>query len=283
MVVGGASWNTVVHVEELPGSRPRSMEALRTYEAAGSTGVGKALNLARLGHEVHLHTLLGDDDNARRVEDTLAAAGVTTHVARHPGPTERHLNLLDPHGGRQSVFLDRAVVPPGLDLRPVADLARECDVVFLNIIGYVAPLVADLGRPFWTDLHSWDGADPHHARFLPGASVVVLGGDVLDDPRTVCRRLAADADLVVCTLGGRGALAFEHGGREHVVPAVDAGSVVDTNGAGDAFAAGLAHGLVAQGWDVARSLRAAALAGATAVTTTALAADTLTAALLATA
>jgi acarbose 7IV-phosphotransferase len=83
---------------------------------------------------------------------------------------------------------------------------------------------------------------------------------------------------VVCTDGARGATAYV-GDRELVVPAVPAPQVVDTNGAGDAFVAGLLHGSLL-GWPLERSLHAGAVAGAAAVGVDGLADPALTAAVL---
>jgi sugar/nucleoside kinase (ribokinase family) len=287
LAVGGASWDTIAHVTELPDSRPQTLFASNSYETVGSTGAGKALNLARLGHEVHLHTLIGSDDVGQGVVDVLTRAGVTVHPAITEGPTERHVNLMANGGSRLSIYLTVATAPADLDVEPVVKLAADCDVVVLNILGYVRPLIpalGEIGKPFWTDLHDWDGTKAHHRDFADAAHVVVLSDDALDDPRPLCRALNADgARLVVCTRGQRGAVAFDADGDEHQVAAAQVGPAIDANGAGDAFVAGLIHGLVARGWDLDRALRAAALAGATAVTSQALASDRLDADLLETA
>jgi sugar/nucleoside kinase (ribokinase family) len=136
LVVGGASWDTVVHVDQLPDSRSRTVLATSSYETVGSTGAGKALNLARLGHEVHLHTLIGDDDIGRGVVDTLTRSGVRVHRALTVGPSERHVNLIARDGSRLSIYLTIATAPQDLDLQPVAALAVDCDVVVLNILEY---------------------------------------------------------------------------------------------------------------------------------------------------
>jgi sugar/nucleoside kinase (ribokinase family) len=81
----------------------------------------------------------------------------------------------------------------------------------------------------------------------------------------------------------RGAIAVDANGLEHAVDAVPVGTMIDSNGAGDAFTAGLIHGLVDRGWRLDRALRAAAIAGATAVMSRSLASDRLTAGLLETA
>jgi sugar/nucleoside kinase (ribokinase family) len=266
LVVGAASWNTLLHLPALPPPRSHSLVADRTVETVGGTSAGKALALAALGHEVHLHTLLGADPEGARVRDRLAAAGVRLHVDTSVTGTEQHVNLMARDGGRLSIYRSVLTPAPGLDLEPVVDLARSCDAVLLDIADYARRLIAPLGAAgvgFWSDLHDWDGAQDYHRDFAEGAQALVLSADQLADPGPVCRRLSGRGRLVVCTDGPRGATAYA-GEEVLTVPAEPAPRVVDTNGAGDAFVAGLLHGTLL-GWPLARSLRAGAIAGAAAV------------------
>ena len=48
-VAGAASWDTVIHLDEPPTSSG-TVFVRTAYEGVGSTGAGKALNLARLDH-----------------------------------------------------------------------------------------------------------------------------------------------------------------------------------------------------------------------------------------
>jgi sugar/nucleoside kinase (ribokinase family) len=281
LVVGAASWNTIVHVDALPGPEPQTVFAMRSYETVGGTAAGKALNLAALGHDVHLHTLLGDDDPGARVRAGLTEAGVTLHVDASVTGTEQHVNLMAADGGRLSVYRNVCAPGPELDLAPIADLARDCDAVVLNITDYARHLIgalAEAGIGFWTDLHNWDGVADYPRDFADAARWVVLSDDALPDPTELCRRLSGDGRLVVCTRGARGATAYV-GDRVLDVPADPVDRVVDTNGAGDAFSAGLLHGLLL-GWSLERALRAGAVAGATAVTVEPLASPRLTAGLV---
>jgi sugar/nucleoside kinase (ribokinase family) len=114
--------------------------ACSSYDTVGSTGAGKALNLARLGHQVHLHTLIGADYAGQRVVNELTRSGVIVHKAIIAGPTERQVNLMAADGSRLSIHLSVASAPVDLDLRPIVAVAAECDAVVLNIIEYVRPL-----------------------------------------------------------------------------------------------------------------------------------------------
>ena len=69
------------------------------------------------------------------------------------------------------------------------------------------------------------------------------------------------AEVVVVTHGKRGATAYLPDREPIFVPTEDAGEVVDTNGAGDAFCVGVAYGRL-RGWDWPTSLRAGAVVAA---------------------
>jgi len=71
--------------------------------------------------------------------------------------------------------------------------------------------------------------------------------------------IATLVDCVVVTRGGEGSSLWT-GGRRHDVEAVKPEGVVDPTGCGDAYRAGLLHGM-ARGWDWVRSARLASVMG----------------------
>jgi len=72
--------------------------------------------------------------------------------------------------------------------------------------------------------------------------------------------LAPRVKALVCTLGGRGSLIYADGQR-HEIPCVAAEKVVDPTGCGDAYRAGLLHG-IARGFDWPTTGRIGSLMGA---------------------
>ena len=72
--------------------------------------------------------------------------------------------------------------------------------------------------------------------------------------------LAKQVKALVVTLGARGSLVLTDGQR-HEVPCVEAEQVVDPTGCGDAYRAGLLHGIAA-GWDWPTAARLGAVMGA---------------------
>lgn len=267
----------MVHVEAFPPPRPGSVFPSRWHETVGSSGAGKAMNLARLGLDVTLHCLLGDDEAGSRVRAGLTAAGVTVHAVADPTGTGRHVNLMDAGGERLSYMLHTGDPAARYDPGRVERLVAAADHAVVGIVDQarvVIPVARRLGKATWTDLHATDGVREYEHDFLE-ADHVFFSAERLPDPRPLMERLAAAGRrLVVCTRGSRGALALTSDRRWIEVPAEPASAVVDTNGAGDAFAAGVLYGEVL-GLPIERSLRIGARVAALCVASTELASPDL--------
>ena len=260
-VVGGVAWNLLVEVPHLP-TDLTTLHATGHREGVGGTGAGKALHLARLGIATRLHALVGADEAGGHARGALEEAGVALTAWPDPAGTERHLNLMDPHGDRVSIFLDHSSPDPDVSAEELDELCAGADLVFVSLTHYarrVLPLLSTAGRPVWVDLHDWDGR-PSEFRdpFLEHGTHLFVSDVRLDDPLATATELAGEKALVVVTHGSRGATAFFPDREPLFVPAYDAGPVADTNGAGDAFSVGVAYGC-AMGWDWGRALQAGAV------------------------
>ncbi|HEV2527417.1 MAG TPA: PfkB family carbohydrate kinase [Thermomicrobiales bacterium] len=249
----------------LPAGHSQTIFARGYRNGLGGTSAAKALNLARLGLRVTLKTCVGSDVDADRIRAAISHPGINViDVADRGTPTERHVNLMSDDGGRVSVYLSvsGSVSDP---MPPVARTAlSSARVAVMDLSDHSRaslPAVRQSGVPIWTDLHDWDGDDQYRRPFVEAAAVIFFSDALLDDPVPLIRdQVARGTRMVVCTRGAAGAIA---GTRDGIVecPPVPVERVADTNGASDAFFAGVLAGHLA-GEDLATCLRWGVTAGA---------------------
>lgn len=264
---GAASWNTMIGVAAFPPATPASIFPPAWHETVGSSGAGKAMNLARLGVDVTLHFLIGGDAHGAWIRARLAEAGVDVDAVVDPTGSGRHVNLMDREGGRISFLLHTGDPAARFDGPDVERLVAGADEVLVEITDAARPVVEiarRLGKRTWTDLHATDGERDWEYDFW-AADRVFFSGERLTDPQPFMERLRAGGrELVVCTLGERGAIALTADGRWIDTPAIHVSEIVDANGAGDAFLAGVVFGTL-RGRSIEESLAIAARMAALAV------------------
>ncbi|QSF59458.1 carbohydrate kinase [Nocardioides sp. zg-1228] len=229
----------------------------------GGSPANVALALGRLGRDVRLVTLLGDDARGAAVRAWLEAGGV--EVLASPtgsGRTSSAAVTLDDSGAATYDFdLD-------WDLRAVPDV--PCDVVHVGSIATVLEPGADTvlttfrahrGRALLSlDPNARPAITPDRTGPAARVEELVALADVVkvsDEDlawlqpgagpvATAARWAAAGPGLVVVTRGGAGAIAVRPDGTTLEVPGVPV-AVADTVGAGDTFSGVLLDALVALG------------------------------------
>jgi ribokinase len=226
----------------------------------GGKGSNQAVAIGKLKAPVTMLTRLGDDDFARMAMNTWHGAGVTPEVIVTP----------ESYTGAAYIFLEEAtgnnaiiVAPGAARLISPADIeakraliegasvfitqleqpieaahaalaiAKKAGVITILNTAPAAPL-PDAIYP----LCDYMTPNETEAEEMTGVNVTTLedarrAGDVL---------LARGVGTAAITLGERGALIHGKDVSE-VVPAINAGPVVETTGAGDAFNGGFAVGL----------------------------------------
>lgn len=254
-----------------PGGKARIRGVL---EQGGGQVATALVALARLGHRGRIVGKRGDDPEGERIAREFAEAGVdTAGLITVPGARSQLSVILVPAaGGERTIFVHRG---PGIDLGP-ADLEPgllPAAPYILLIDGHeleaclfaAAHCRARGGRVVLDAEH----CEPRTRELLPLVDELVadesfpakLLGEAVDPgaSATLAALRATGARRVTVTLGARGAVGWD--GQTRVEQPAFAVPVVDTTGAGDAFHAGVCHGLLA-GLDFAATLRfACALAG----------------------
>ena len=268
-ISGPAAWNRIVYLDHLPEPVPHMQFALEDYETVGGTSAGKALGLTALGRPVLLHTLLGDDADGALVRRAVEASGVD--LSELPADrTERHLNLMTRAGERVSLYLSTAGdlgTPPSHELEQAMADAPAIVLDLSERSRGLIPAARAAHRPIWTDLHDSDGTAEFHPRFIEAADGIFLNADRIGrDPWPFMEEcVRGGASVVVCTLGERGAIAVDERMYRTEV-AAEPVEVLDTNGAGDAFMAGVLDAHLA-GAALPEALAAGARHAATVLTT----------------
>ncbi|WP_412104350.1 adenosine kinase [Streptomyces europaeiscabiei] len=248
LVLGGAGVDTIVYVPELPLPFADSHLVPAIETRAGQTGDFMAVAAHTLGLRTHHLDLLGDDHEGDLVRALHRDRGVPFTEAPLPGGTRRAVNLVGPDGRRCSLYdgsrsQEVDELPPHT-VRALARVSRHVHVSISQPCAASLPLLRDLGVTVSTDLHDWDGVNPYHEPFAHAADLVFLSAAGLADPEKTIRRITerGRARTVVATDGARGAYHLVDGELSHIPPVTPPTPVVDSNGAGDAFAAAYLFG-----------------------------------------
>jgi sugar/nucleoside kinase (ribokinase family) len=259
VVLGDVMVDVVVRLAE-PLARGSDAPAEIRFHGGGSAA-NTAAWVAAAGAEVVLVGSVGDDERGREARAGLLAGGVDARLAVDPElPTGTCVVLVGPDGERTMApdagandALSEADVPDELLaaaahlhvagyalLRPGSRPAAQSAIrrAARSGIGVsVDPSSSALLSPEFLDWTEGAGL------LLPNASEAhALTGD--SDPERAARALAERFGEVVVTLGPAGAL-WTDGHEVLRAAAAPVGEVVDSTGAGDAFAAGLLSARVA--------------------------------------
>jgi pseudouridine kinase len=239
--------------------------------AAGGVGRNIAENLARLGHPIQLVSAVGDDLQGQFLLDHTRRAGVDVSACSVlPGQTTgTYLSLNNPDGSLLAAVNDMAVL--GL-LTP--DILAHHAARLANVGAWVVDCNLSEACIKWVMHNSSanpvfvDGVSTHKClKVLPYlAQIHTLKINRLEAQaltglpvESAAQALAAAQSL--CALGtqnvvvslGSGGVCWSSLGGHGQLPAIQV-SVVNSNGAGDALTAGLAHGALA-GWPLDQAVR----------------------------
>lgn len=223
----------------------------------GGKGSNQAVACARMGAETHMISKLGQDDFAKLALDTWAEACVTPHVEQRA----------DSYTGAAFIFIEEStgdnaiiIAPGAAALITVADIEAQAD-----LIASADVFVTQLEQPMPAAKRALQIAraagvttilNPAPAASLPDGMLALC--DYVTPNETECEALtgiavktaedAARACEALCrlgvrtpiiTMGEQGAYLHGHG----LIPAIHAGVLVETTGAGDAFNGGFAAAL----------------------------------------
>jgi fructokinase len=240
-------------------------------ELLGGATFNFSVQLLRLGHDVSFISAVGDDDRGRRALEAAMRLGLSTRFIR---------TVKDAPTGTVSVTVDAQGQPSYVLHRPAAyDFAAlpaqpiEPEWIYHGTLQLIEPrmlaVLHDLlrGHPdsrrfYDINLRKNSYTAPLVMELLQLADVVKMNDDELARVQQMvgtahpsiedfCCDYAArfEWEAVCVTQGDRGCAIFKSG--EYVEVSAVPVKVVDTVGAGDAFAAAFLHGLN-QGWPLSK-------------------------------
>ncbi len=250
---------------------------------AGGKGSNQAVAAARLGGRASFISKLGRDAFAELARSTWRTEGVDTAFCTESSryPTGAATVLVHADHGENAIVVD-----PGAGMQLTADDVEAAagriaeSRVFVSQLEVPVPVVTralTIARatgvttilnpapalPIGDDVLAL--ADYLTPNETEAAALAGLPVDSLEEADAAAAALLARGSrCVIITLGARGALVKSAAQTVHI-PAVSAGPVVETTGAGDAFNGALAVAL-SEGMDVVRAARFACAAAGIAVT-----------------
>lgn len=218
-------------------------------------------------------TAIGTDPESRLVEEALAALPLKCETSRREGRTSIQYIALEPSGEKNFLEYHQGVLGEFRLGEEERALVARADLMvapaYRQILGFFESVMAapsaGLRAVDFADIADADGVgtdiiQSHVDRIDVGFFALPEADDRIEELEDMARR---HGRLFVVTLGRAGSAAL--GGAERLrCPAEPVGRVVDTTGAGDAFAAGFLS-TYCRSKDVAASLRRGARQAARAV------------------
>ncbi len=261
--IGLCSWDRFIVTDHYPGPGEYAIVRQQIEQAGGTTG-NTCHALARLGIEVMIASVVGDDPEGLALSESLHAAGCDTSAiaVRSGSRSDSGVIIVSGASGQRdrTIYWIQGVKPTMGDALPVDRMLEHewvhVDVddprlraFFLDLPAHRSPrtklfgtmtyLVEMPNRSGWQHALRFDALTGNERELR-----ALLGTETLDDSiARVQRDLVASAcQVVFLSRGPNGAIAIRETSTE-TSPAITV-DVVDTTGAGDAFAAGCLWGLL---------------------------------------
>ena len=237
----------------------------------GGKGSNQAVAAAKAGSRTHFITRLGADDFAKVARQVWEGAGVIPEVTVD---AESHTGVafifLEAATGNNAIIVASGpggrIAPEDLDAnaglirgaavfvtqleQPIAAARRGLEIArAAGVTTILNPAPAAALDDAMLALCDFITPNETEAETLTGLPVTTLP----EAEKAADALMARGVGAVIITLGARGAL-YRDGERSVHVPAISAGPVVETTGAGDAFNGGFAVAL-SEGRDVVQAVR----------------------------
>ena len=247
LCIGDIDMDLIVRVKSPPG-RDQKVDGTRVAQSGGGMAANVAVGAQRLGTRSRIVGSVGDDTLGREALDVLAAGGVDhAFVAIRPGEATFFCVIMVDDEGEKSLIkvLSPAYLPRPDDLVSAAfEGVSHVHLTFTSpdLAERAIAMARDAGSTLSLDLEAADlpKAGAFLSNLLRAVDILFLSENSRREAEQVIGPLErAGPRMVLTTLGERGAM-LEHAGGRWTVSGHRI-RVVDTSGAGDAFAAAFLH------------------------------------------
>lgn len=223
----------------------------RIHSSVSGVGYNVAKALHTLGHPVSMMSLIGEDDNGKRVTGELQRLGIDNQgVLKSLTETPVSVILYEPSGRRQ-IHVDLKSIQDALFDQQTfqqqlaqSQLAVMCNINFNRPL---LPLAKSANVPVATDVHTLSDPDDDYNRdFMAAADILFVSDEGLNgrDPHEFIHALhhRYRNRVIVMGRGREGALMYvAEDDRFYHAAAVQTREVVNTIGAGDALFSAFIH------------------------------------------
>lgn len=245
----------------------------------GGCAVNAALDLQRLGADVELSCLIGNDPFGKMLLSHFNNEGLSTKgvVTDDTTSTTVSVVLINSTGERSFLYFPGSAAE--YSYRHIdKNLSMESDIIFvagemilpsfegIDLCNYFKEMKS-LGKMTVMDT-AWDKdgkwlnrikeALPYTDLFMPSREEAEAISGIKDPEKIADFFFDLGCKSVVIKLGKQGALVCKTPTERFYQPIFEKGDVVDTTGAGDAFCAGFLYGL-SKNWSYERSAKLAAV------------------------
>lgn len=250
-VIGSSMMDLVSYVDRMPAAG-ETRESQGFHIAGGGKGANQAVAAAKLGGDVRLITMVGDDIFGRQCLSNYEKCGIDTQFVMTAAETPNGVATIVVEKSAQN----RIIITKGANdsltpekLETVEGAVRECDLIVLQLEIPLETVYAaiEIGKRYAIPVllnpaPACQGLDPLKIAscqfFVPNETELSLvtgkPTENLEDIRAAARSLIEKGlQHVIVTMGHRGSAWF-HGEDEVFVPSLSV-SAVDSTGAGDAF------------------------------------------------
>ena len=227
-------------------------------KAPGGSAANTIVALSRLGLDVGFVGIVGSDEEGELIRKDLRKEKVEARIIREEGYTGAAIGFIDA-GGERALY-----IYPGVnDLLCMENIDREFvnSAEFLHTSSFVSKEQLEMQCALAREITAKLSFSPGMLCFnydLEELAALIAHSYVLFVSIQELKSLITDAnyekgaenllnlgaEIVCVTLDERGCYVADSAGESHVIGAYPTANVVDTTGAGDAFAAGFLFGLL---------------------------------------